>query len=146
MTATLSLPNEPAMPDRDSLMALGIKNDTLKVVDFEGKEVIIMKKVCLILMILVLTLTTCFATAATYTLSEKMGKQLEVGSGLKGSFTVHAEGSSELMTLLKNLNDREIQIRSISERDADNGLTSFYVDPGDESQQGLSLALAVTEN
>lgn len=96
-----------------------------------------MKKVCLILMILVLTLTTCFATAATYTLSEKMGKQLEVGSGLKGSFTVHAEGSSELMTLLKNLNDREIQIRSISDRETDNSLTSFYVDPGDESQQGL---------
>lgn len=96
-----------------------------------------MKKACAIILILVQLAVICFASAASYTLSEKMGKQIEVGSGLKGSFTIHAEGTSELVELLKNLNDREIQIRSISARDADNGLTSFYVDPGDESQQGL---------
>ena len=96
-----------------------------------------MKKVCILIMILVLVTSASFASAATYTLSEKMEKQLEVGSGLKGSFTVHAEGNSDLMVLLKNLNDREIQIRSISARDADEGLTTFYVDPGDESQKGL---------
>lgn len=96
-----------------------------------------MKKICILIMILVLITTASFASAATYTLSEKMKKQLEVGSGLKGSFTVHAEGNSELMEILKNLNDREIQIRSISARDTNDGLTTFYCDPGDESQQGL---------
>lgn len=96
-----------------------------------------MKKACAIILILVQIAVISFASAANYTLSEKMGKQLEVGSGLKGSFTIHTEGTSEFIKLLKNLNDREIQIRSISARDSDNGLTSFYVDPGDESQQGL---------
>ena len=45
MTASLSLPNEPVMPSRDSLIALGQKKDTLKVVDFEGREVIIMNAI-----------------------------------------------------------------------------------------------------
>lgn len=45
LTASLSLPNESAMPSRDSLMALGEKKDTLKVVDFEGREVIIMNAI-----------------------------------------------------------------------------------------------------
>ena len=53
-----------------------------------------MKKriVFLIAMALILTIGTC--QAASYTLPEKMYNQLAIGSGLKGSFTVTAEGEA----------------------------------------------------
>ena len=48
-----------------------------------------MKKSFAVIFSLMLMFISFCASAATYTLPEKMGKQIEVGSGLKGSFTVH---------------------------------------------------------
>ena len=96
-----------------------------------------MKKTVAILLVILMTACALCAGAATYTLPEKMQKQQEAGSGLKGSFTLEAEGTSDLMTLLAGLNGREIQIRSIAERESGNSMTTLYVDAGENVQQGL---------
>lgn len=96
-----------------------------------------MKKTVAMLLVILLTAGMLCANAATYTLPEKMEKQQQAGSGLKGSFTLNAEGDSQIMSLLNMLNDREIQIRSISARDSGDSVTSLYLDAGDDLRQGL---------
>ena len=54
-----------------------------------------MKKILSILLVLVLTTACIAASAAGYTLPEKMERQLTIGSGLKGAFTLHGEGLPE---------------------------------------------------
>ena len=53
------------------------------------------------------------AQAADYTLPEKMKKQLEIGSGLKGSFSVTASGYGEEVPLLDALHRTEFEVRGL---------------------------------
>ena len=77
--------------------------------------------------------------AISYTLPEKMGKQLEIGSGLKGSFRIHADGNHSLMLALQPIQDAELQLRGIrageeiyyylyqaGENEKQVGLTEYY--------------------
>lgn len=96
-----------------------------------------MKKTVSILLIIVMCMGILNVNAATYTLPEKMQKQQQAGSGVKGSFEIDAEGTSPVMNMLEELNGREIQIRSISARDSENSITTLYFDAGDEIRQGL---------
>ena len=101
-----------------------------------------MKKVlCVILTVLLFTASSAAYGAVEYTLPEKMQKQLDIGSGLKGNITLHAEGSDALVFAFQPFQDVELQIRGIKsgeeshyyiyqegENEAQNGLTEFYND------------------
>ena len=72
-----------------------------------------MKKraVSLIIMLIILVTGTCHA--ASYTLQEKMYNQLSIGSGLKGTFTVTAEGEKFKTPFLDAVTDAEWLLRGI---------------------------------
>ncbi len=71
-----------------------------------------------------------------YTLPEKMSKQLSIGSGLKGQFTITAEGNSPLVLALEPFLNTELQMRGLTQE----GESHYYIyqDNGDETQKGLT--------
>ena len=97
-----------------------------------------MKKICCFILMITLTLSVfTHAFAAGYTLPEKMQRQLEVGSGLKGSFTVHGNADSEMNPLIHSLQNAEFEIRGIQYE----GNKHYYI-----YQQGENEAMnALTE-
>ena len=72
-----------------------------------------MKKLIMIFTTLVLVLTICAAHAVNYTLPEKMYNQLAIGSGLKGVFSISAEGERFDTPFLRTVTDAEFSIRGI---------------------------------
>ena len=73
-----------------------------------------MKRViCLLLCMSMLLAAVPALAAISYTLPEKMEKQLSIGSGLKGTFSLHGEGNDPLILSLSFLQDTEFQIRSL---------------------------------
>ncbi len=74
--------------------------------------------------------------ATTYTLPEKMEKQLSIGSGLKGSFTLYAEGNDPIVLALDPFLNIPLQMRGMrSEQD----LHYYIYQAGeDETQKGLT--------
>ena len=97
-----------------------------------------MKKICIFVLLIFLTLSvTSAADAAGYTLPEKMQRQLEVGSGLKGSFAVHANADTEKNPLVHSVQNAEFEIRGIQYE----GNKHYYI-----YQQGENEAMnALTE-
>ena len=97
-----------------------------------------MKKICCFILMIILTLSVFTdAFAAGYTLPEKMQRQLEVGSGLKGSITVHGNADSEMNPLIHSLQNAEFEIRGIQYE----GNKHYYI-----YQQGENEAMnALTE-
>ena len=82
------------------------------------------------LVLLVLLMTgTCHA--ASYTLPEKMNNQLSIGSGLKGTFSVTAEGEHFRTPFLNAVTDAEWHIRGIC---SGNDL-HYYVFQSNEQEQ-----------
>lgn len=72
------------------------------------------KALCLILSILMVLSCSAAAFAdSVYTLPEKMQKQLQVGSGLKGSFVIHGHVNPEKHPLINALANTEFEIRGI---------------------------------
>jgi len=72
------------------------------------------KALCLILSILmVLSCSAAACADSVYTLPEKMQKQLQVGSGLKGSFVIHGHVNPEKHPLINALANTEFEIRGI---------------------------------
>lgn len=72
------------------------------------------KTLCLILTVLmVLSFAAAACADSVYTLPEKMQKQLQVGSGLKGSFVIHGHVNGERYPLLNALANTEFEIRGI---------------------------------
>ena len=67
--------------------------------------------ICILTMMIVLAMGTC--QAATYTLPEKMYNQLAIGSGLKGSFYLTAEGEKFRTPFLDAVTDAEWMLRGI---------------------------------
>lgn len=74
-----------------------------------------MKKglICLLCLILVTVYAGSALAATTYTLPEKMDKQLAIGSGLKGSFLLTAEGNDPLVLSLNPLLNIPFQMRGM---------------------------------
>ena len=72
-----------------------------------------MKKriICIITGLIMLIAGT--AGAATYTLPEKMQNQLAIGSGLKGSFTITAEGELSHTPFLNAVSDATYELRGM---------------------------------
>ena len=96
-----------------------------------------MKKIICALLCLIMTFVATVGLAAvTYTLPEKMSKQLEIGSGLKGSFTIHGEGNAPWILSISPLQDVEFQFRAI--RNGDEFHAYLYQAGEDEVQHGLT--------
>ena len=68
-------------------------------------------------MILVILAICENAAAGGYPLREKMEKQLQIGSGLKGSFVVHGNVDKEDYALLESLQNAEYEIRGIRQEE-----------------------------
>ena len=64
------------------------------------------------LVTLIFLIGTC--QAASYTLPEKMHNQLAIGSGLKGTFHVSAEGDKFDTPFLKAVTDADFSLRGIT--------------------------------
>ncbi len=90
---------------------------------------------CLCVMLALCCAVSALA-AVDYTLPEKLNKQLSIGSGLKGSFTISAEGNDPLVLALYPFLDTEIQLRSLTSE----GETHcyFYQEGPDNAQTGLT--------
>lgn len=101
------------------------------------------KILCCLLCILIIAASSVGYAALSYTLPEKMQKQLAIGSGLKGSLTLTAEGSDPVMLTLEPFSGVELQVRGIKsdndwhvylyqagENEAQNGLTEFCAKGG----------------
>ncbi|MBR2661223.1 MAG: hypothetical protein IKE15_07435 [Clostridia bacterium] len=65
----------------------------------------------MIIMLIILVTGTCHA--ASYTLQEKMYNQLSIGSGLKGTFSIKAEGEKFRTPFLDAVTDAEWSLRGI---------------------------------
>ena len=91
-----------------------------------------MKKALAILTAFILTaLLQISALAADYSLPEKMQKQLNIGSGLKGSFLITEEGLEE-NTLPTALNRGQFELRGLAL--ADGSELSYYIYQTDDSE------------
>lgn len=79
-----------------------------------------MKKRFAVILAMILTLIISSCYAAYNTLPEKMYKQLAIGSGLRGTVAVHAEGEKFNTPFLRAVSDAEFNIRgevSVPEND-----------------------------
>ncbi len=89
-----------------------------------------MKKIICMILTLILACSVLSVSAAetSNALLVKMRRQLQVGSGLTGSFVIHGNVDNERYPLLSALLDTEFEIRSI--RSGDN-LHAYIFQPGD---------------
>ncbi len=83
-----------------------------------------------ILLIVLLATGTCYA--ASYTLPEKMYNQLSIGSGLKGTFSITAEGDAFRTPFLDAVTDAKWSIRGIQ---SGNDLHYYIFQSGDQEEQ-----------
>ena len=90
-----------------------------------------MKKAIVFLLVsLLLWCAVGTSFAATYTLPEKLSNQLSIGSGLKGSFVITAEGDLAREPFLKAVADAEFSVRGmVSEHDL-----HYYIFQADDSE------------
>lgn len=79
---------------------------------------------CLLLMI------PGISCAVTYTLPEKLSRQLEIGSGLKGTFTLSAEGNAPWIPAIAPFAEAEVQVRGIASGDD----WHYYLYQADEAE------------
>ncbi len=94
-----------------------------------------MKKILSILLVLVLTTACLAASAAGYTLPEKMERQLQVGSGLKGSFVIRANADAELSPVVHALQNAAFEIRGIQSE----GNSHYYIYQAGENEAMSAL-------
>ena len=95
-----------------------------------------MKKKIMALIALLLALITGTCQAANYTLPEKMSNQLAIGSGLKGTFIITAEGEKFRTPFLEAVTDAEFSLRGISS-DKD---FHYYVFQSDEQENQSAVS------
>ena len=95
-----------------------------------------MKKKIMALIALLLALITGTCQAAHYTLPEKMSNQLAIGSGLKGTFIITAEGEKFRTPFLEAVTDAEFSLRGISS-DKD---FHYYVFQSDEQENQSAVS------
>ena len=90
------------------------------------------KKICLFLAMILLISFQTAASAAGYSLLEKLQKQLVVGSGLKGSFVIHSNADQEKYPFLHAIQNAEIEIRGI---ESENNLHYYCYQPGENDSR-----------
>ncbi len=92
---------------------------------------------CLILCLLLILVSAAAAADTEITIQEKMSRQIQEGSGLKGSFTLSATGEdTEIVRTLQNILNVPFQFRSLRNR---KDLHAYiYQKEGDEGQIGLT--------
>ena len=94
------------------------------------------KVVCLLLCVILTGISAVSFAAVSYSLPEKMQKQLEIGSGLKGTVTLHSEGNSPVVLALHPFQDVELQFRSLR---SGNQMHAYLYQAGEnEEQKGLT--------
>lgn len=71
------------------------------------------KKICFFLFIIMMMSVVTTVYAASYTLPYKMRKQLDAGSGLKGSFIIRSNAAAESNPFLYALQNAEFNLRGI---------------------------------
>ena len=72
-----------------------------------------MKKTCSIILAIILALSVISTASAAYTLPEKMERQLQVGSGLKGSLVIRTNADAEMNPLIHSIRNTMFEIRGI---------------------------------
>lgn len=98
-----------------------------------------MKKRLAVIIAIILTLIVSSSYAAYNTLPEKMYKQLAIGSGLKGTVSIHAEGEKFNTPFLRTVSGAEFNLRgeiSVPENDL-----YFYLFQDDEGNQSAMSEL-----
>ena len=83
------------------------------------------------ILVLLLVMVTGTVHGASYTLPEKMYNQLSIGSGLKGTITITAEGEAFRTPFLNAVTDAVFSIRGIS---SGNDI-HYYIFQGDEQEK-----------
>ena len=78
--------------------------------------------ICLLSFVMVFSLVST-AYASGYTLPEKMSRQLQVGSGLKGSFVIHGNADAERNPFVHAIQNAEYELRGIQSE----GNLHYYV-------------------
>lgn len=103
-----------------------------------------MKRIlCCLLTALLLISFTASSFAAGYTLPYKMQRQLEVGSGLKGSFVIHSNASAEKEPLIHALSNVEFEIRGIRSED---NIHYYIYQPGENEDRNNLTEFSILEN
>ena len=98
-----------------------------------------MKKRLAVIIAIILTLIVSSSYAAYNTLPEKMYKQLAIGSGLRGTVSIHAEGEKFNTPFLRTVSGAEFTLRgeiSVPENDL-----YFYLFQDDEGNQSAMSEL-----
>ena len=91
------------------------------------------KRVFIFTVIFILCLLSA-ANGSSYTLPEKMQKQLQVGSGLKGSFVIHSNADAEINPFIHAVQNAEFEIRGIQSGD---DLHYYIYQPGEEEEMSF---------
>ena len=95
-----------------------------------------MKKSLCSLVALILCFAVGVSYAASYTLPEKMYNQIAIGSGLKGSFIITAEGDKFTTPFLNAVTDAEWTVRGIR---SGNDL-HYYVFQSNEQEEQSAIS------
>lgn len=94
------------------------------------------KTVCLVIAVCLIIASVSGYAAITYTLPEKMNKQLTIGSGLKGSFTVAVNGDTTAIESFSPFLNKTFQIRGLASGDEFH--YNFYQDTAEAEKNALS--------
>lgn len=101
------------------------------------------KKLCCLLTVVLFLFSISSAFAAGYTLPFKMQRQLEVGSGLKGSFVIHSNASAEKEPLIHALANAEFEIRGIR---SENNVHYYIYQPGENEDRKNLTEFSILDN
>lgn len=91
--------------------------------------------ICAVLCLVMILCAEGSLGAASYTLPEKMNKQLSIGSGLKGEITLHGEGNDPWILGIQPLLNVPLQLRGLS---AENQ-SHFYAYQAGENEEQIGL-------
>ena len=98
-----------------------------------------MKKLICLVLCLALTLSCTAAFAREYTMGEKLMRQLEKGSGLKGTVSVEAEGDAAWAQLLKPISGLTMELRAIGKETGGVFYHQLYTLQGEAQHDLLTL-------
>ena len=101
------------------------------------------RMLCCLLTAVLFAFFTASAFAAAYTLPYKMQRQLEVGSGLKGSFVIHSNASAEKEPLIRALSNVEFEIRGIR---SENNIHYYIYQPGENEDRNNLTEFSILDN
>ncbi|MBQ9251783.1 MAG: hypothetical protein IJ188_04020 [Clostridia bacterium] len=93
------------------------------------------KLICAMLCLIMVWIATASFAAVSYTLPEKMQKQLDIGSGLKGSVTLHTAGNDPAILALQPFQDVELQFRGLRSGDE----VHYYIYQAGENETQIGL-------